>query len=138
MQLKTKPQLSQGNLTQHTVPQDNSIIYKGNIYTVPTGTYKSRETYIWVQAKESKMTIYNNNKEVIARHKICKMKGEIIRNNNHRWDKSTNIQEKEQQAFAILVGVKQVDHFLRVLHKDKPRYYHDHLRIIIDHNSSSK
>lgn len=135
--LKTKPQLSQSNLIQYTVRQDNSIIYKGNIYTLPTGTYEGRKTYVWVQVEDSKMTIYNNNKEVIARHTVCYLKGETIRNNDHQRDKSTSIREKEKQAFNLLGGDSHADHFLRALQKDKPRYYHDHLRIIIDHLGSS-
>ena len=136
--LKIQPQLSQSNLTRYTVRKDNSIIYKGNTYSVPTGTYQGRDSYVWVQVKDSKMIIYNKDKEVIARPTVCYLKGQTIRNNDHRRDKTTSIRKKEKQAFIILGGDSQANHFLETLQKDKPRYYHDHLRIIIDHLSSSE
>jgi transposase len=134
---KTQSQPSEDNLVQHTVRKDNSIVYKGNAYTVPTGTYKGRETYVWIEVKDSTLFIYNKDKEIIAQPKVCYLKGVTISNNNHRRDRSTSIREKEKQAYAILGNDSQADHFLKTLHKDKPRYYHDHLRIIIEHLSSS-
>jgi transposase len=136
--LKTKAQMQNSNLQKYTVRKDNTIIYKSNFYTVPTGTYQDRETCVCLQEKDSQLIIYNLNKEIIAHHAICHLKGETIRNNDHSRDKSTGIREKEKQALSILGGNSQAENFLQTIQKDKPRYYHDHLRIIISHLSSKE
>lgn len=136
--IKTSRGGSHNNLEQHKVHKDNKIIYKGNQYSVPTGTYQGPKTYVGVQTRDSEMFIYGKTGQVIARHQISYLKGEFIKNSDHRRDKSTAIGEKEKQAFALLGGDSQADQFLKAVHRDKPRYYHDHLRVIIDHLGSNK
>ena len=136
--LKTPSGLPHNHLKQHKVHKDNKIIYKGNQYSVPTGTYQGPETYVVVQFQDSQMIIFGKDGQVIARHQISCLKGEFVENNDHRRDKSTTIEKKEEQALALLGGGSQAEHFLKAVHKDKPRHYNDHLRVIIDHLGSSK
>ncbi|GAI68905.1 unnamed protein product, partial [marine sediment metagenome] len=57
--LKTYYPVSQINpLKQYTLRKDNKVCYKGNFYTVPTGTYKGRGSKVFLMQESIKLKIY--------------------------------------------------------------------------------
>lgn len=119
-------------LKTYKLRKDNTVCYRGNFYTVPTGTYINSGSKVLLKAKNGSLTIYNMKKEIIASHTLSCLKGKLIRKNDHLRDKTTNIKEKEKQALNILGQDNSSKRYLQALKRDKPRYYHDHLRAIIN------
>lgn len=119
-------------LKTYKLRKDNTVCYRGNFYTVPTGTYINSGSKVLIKPQNGILTIYNMQKKVIASHGISCLKGKTIRNNDHLRDKTTSIKEKEKQALHILGQDNSSHRYLQALKRDKPRYYHDHLRAIIN------
>ncbi len=129
--LKSKLKNIQKNLRSYKVRKDNTIAYRGCFYSLPSGTYKNRETSILLESKDEKLFIYSSDKELIASHNISIIKGEFIRNTDHVRAKSKTIQENREKVLEILGTNETTELFLDLLKKDKPRYYRDNLQFII-------
>lgn len=116
----------------YQVRKDNTIAYRGNFYTVPTGTYVNRESRVWLQVQDGQLRIEDaDGKQTIATHPVCHLKGKTIRNNNHLRDRKTPLETKEKQVLEKLENDARCSQYLTQLHQDKPRYYHDHLRVLL-------
>jgi transposase len=121
-----------GSEKSYKVRKDNTIAYRGNFYTVPTGTYVDRETRVWLKEQDGQLHIRDGDgKETIAVHPVCLLKGKTIRNNNHLRDKSTSLKAKEKEVLNKLDNDLACSGYLKQLHQDKPRYYHDHLQLLL-------
>lgn len=116
----------------YQVRKDNTIAYRVNFYTVPTGTYVNRESRVWLQVEDNILTIQDaQGRETIACHPISQLKGKTIRNNDHLRDKKSSLEDKEKEVLAKLEDDPKCTKYLEQLHQDKPRYYHDHLRVLL-------
>lgn len=114
---------------RYKVRKDNTVVYKSNFYTVPTGTYVDKNSSVWLEIKNDQLNIFNgDNEKLIATHVISILRGKLIRNNDHLRDKQGSMKEKEKRLLSILGDDAQCRTYLHAIHSDKPRYYHDHLR----------
>jgi len=129
--LKSKTKKEYQNLKKYKVRKDNTIIYKSNHYSLPAGTYKNKETSIFLEIKQDSLYLYSIENEHLATHKISLNKGEYIRNTDHRREKSKTTAEFEKQAFEILQKTEISEEFIALLKKKKSRYYRDNLQYII-------
>lgn len=121
--------LTEVNRRSYKARIDNTIAYKGNFYTIPTGTYQNRDSQVWVEATAGQLRIYDHhNEKLIANHTISPLNGKLIRNNDHQRDKKSSYKQKEEQVLKRLDNDMACKSYLQTIHKDKPRYYHDHLR----------
>ncbi|MCP3850049.1 MAG: IS21 family transposase [Gammaproteobacteria bacterium] len=120
------------NATYYKVRKDNTLAYRSNFYTVPTGTYKGNTTQVAVQVQDDQLVISDIKDAVIARHTLCVFKGKTIRNNNHLRDRSTSIDEKQKEILDHFNHDERLNIYLKSIRTDKPRYYHDHLRLLIN------
>jgi len=118
-------------LISYKVRKDNTIAYKGNFYSLPLGTYKNRETKILLEQKDGKLYLYSVEEELITIHNVGIDKGKLIKNTDHKREKSKTIEEKENQVIEILGETDITKLFLKSLKKEKPRYYRDNLQYII-------
>ncbi|MEN8251186.1 MAG: IS21 family transposase [Bacteroidota bacterium] len=117
---------------RYKVRKDNTIAYKRNFYTVPTGTYVDKNSSVWLEMKNDQLNIFDaDNESLIATHMISILKGKLIRNNDHLRDKQSSMKDKEQRLVSMLGKDTQCTTYLHAIHSDKPRYYHDHLREIL-------
>lgn len=115
-----------------SVRKNNTVVYKGNRYSMPLGTYKEPKSFVQLDLSElDTLKIINpQTKEVIARHTICKDKGKLVKNNNHGRDKSRKINELINQMVAQYHELPLFQNFLDGIHVAKPRYVRDQLQII--------
>lgn len=124
----TNNSLSQ--IITRTVRKDNTVIYEGNRYTVPLGTFKVHKE-VSLDIKDGELYIYDVFGDIlIAQHKICQEKGKLIRNNNHLRDNGPKIQALQSQLKERFIDPDKALTFLENIRKIKPRYVRDQYRII--------
>lgn len=114
---------------QHHVRKDNTIAYKGNIYSVPLGTYKGKGSYVFIKVINSELNIYTDTKSHLATHTISAIKGKYICQSDHHRDKKHSIEQRYQQVLEFFRDKDKAQYYLSLIKLDKPRYFHDHLRI---------
>ena len=137
-QLKTYYPLSHVNtFKQYTLRKNNVVCYKGNFYTVPTGTYKGRDSKVFLSKQDNHLRIYleeftggKPKKILIAEHIISKEKGKTIRNTDHMRDKEKGITQMINQVVELFPDKKKAETFLGKIYANKPRYVRDQLQII--------
>ena len=80
----TAPVLPKTMLPEYFVRKDNCIIYRGNYYSLPSGTYSGQGTKVLLEIKGSSMCIYSVTRQVLAQHVISQQKGCLVRLETHR------------------------------------------------------
>jgi len=115
-----------------TVRKNNIVVYNGNRYSVPLGTYTGPQSHVYLDISEADILkiVSPTTGELIARHPICTGKGQLIKNRDHERDKSSKIRElidKAADQFPTLAGWRS---FLEAIHVAKPRYIRDQLQLI--------
>ena len=116
----------------YNVRKDNTIAYKGNFYSLPAGTYKSKETRVLLEVKDGNLHLYSEVNELIATHTVCISKGELIKNTDHSRAKSKTTEQNHKKVLELLGSTPASVLYLDLLKKDKPRYYRDNLQIILE------
>jgi transposase len=117
--------------TAYTVRKDNSFSYKSNFYSLPSGTYQGRGTKILLEKRGVGLILYNMQHQEICSHLISTASGEKIINSDHRREKSTVIQELENQFCSALTDPKMGRQLVAAIRHDKPRYIRDQLLLLI-------
>ena len=113
------------------VRKTNTISYKSNFYTLPSGTYQGTETQIIVKDKEDTIQIYNLKQELLCTHRLSKLKGQTIINTNHRRDTSKSLEEMMEQTTAYFTNEPLALEYLHEIRKKLPRYTRDHLQAML-------
>ena len=125
------PMFPARKIEEYCVRKDNTILYHGNFYSVPTGTHENRYTKIWVNENEDFLELYNKETgKQIARHKTCNDKGQFIVDRNHRRKPLPNREEIENKTINYLGRDCLAITWLDNLYKDKPRYYKSNLNYL--------
>lgn len=118
-------------LVPHHVRKDNVINYRGNYYTVPTGTYRGYQTLVYLEEKEGQLHIYSHDTgKTLASHKISGDKGRLISNTSHRRDREASLNDYEASVRKELPQSAVVDQYLSQLRVHKARNYRDNLQFI--------
>lgn len=114
------------------VRKNNVIHYEGNRYSVPLGTYKDPESFVYLDYSEAGTlkVIDPQTGAIIACHPICLDKGKLVKNNDHGRDKSLKINELISQMVAEHKEVPGLQLFLDGIRTEKPRYVRDQLQLI--------
>ena len=119
-------------LLSYKVRKDNTIAYRGNFYSLPIDTYEGVETIVLLEDKGHDLSIYTAQNELLATHKIPNEKGVYVRNTDHGRIKSKTIRKMHETLLYDLGNTPKAEKYLNRLEKDKPRYYHDNLRVMLE------
>ena len=117
----------------YPVRKDNIVLYQGNRYRVPVGTYhKGVRVYMTVNDKTDEVSITDAvTGEIYATHPFCHEKGKLIGHSERsERDKSKTVQEQEDALKKLFEDDELVGPFLEHIHQEKPRYYRDQLGVI--------
>ncbi len=123
---KNSFQMPEINGIDYNVRKDNTICYKSNYYTVPTGTYQCAESKVEVKQENGILNIFDINRCLIASHYVSVLKGKTISKSDHRRDKTTSLKEKIEIVSRKL-NDELCNSYLQKLVEKKPRYIHDEL-----------
>ncbi len=117
-------------VTRH-VRKDNTVLYNGNRYSVPIGTYQPG---LEVEVKEQNnilQILELKDKKMIASHSVSHKKGILIQNTNHLRDHSKAIDELLQQTRQLLGNTEEATLFLQAIHHSKRRYVREQFGLLI-------
>ena len=114
----------------YNVTKDNVIHFKGSSYTVPDDTFQKPKTEVFIREQYGELSIFNNDGEEIARHTISLLKGQLVRNTNHKRDHSKKVKELVNQATQLFTDENKAFGYLENIHKHMPRYARDQLGMI--------
>jgi len=121
---------SVNEIITRTVRKDNTIVYEGNRYTLPLGSF-NRLKEVSLEIKKENLYISDVfGDELVAKHPLCKEKGKLVRNNNHLRDNEAKISELLNQLVAKFQEQDKARFFLESIRKDKPRYARDQYKLI--------
>ncbi len=129
--LPIKSEITNQELENYKVRKDNTLCYKSNFYSLPLDTYKDKNTNVLIEILHDNLKIYTLQKELICTHKLCNEKGQIIRNTDHKREKSKTLEAYQKQVLEIFDNTELAKEYFEKLHKDKSRYYRDNLQYII-------
>lgn len=116
------------------VRKDNTVNYKGNYYTLPTGTYHGHDTLAYVHLNGTEIHLFDKETgKTLAIHSLCLEKGKLVRNTSHSRNNTASLQSLEDKVKNSLSAGAQIDEYLDKLHRDKSRYYRDNLTFIDRH-----
>lgn len=117
----------------YLVRKENTVLYKGNRYRVPVGTYKSdKKVYVHVIVEDGTVSLVDVETGVLyAKHPLSEGKGELIGDSSRKYrDKSKTILELESVVIEQIGGGEGIRLFLEKIHVEKRRYYRDQLGVI--------
>jgi hypothetical protein len=114
----------------YNVTKDNVIHFKGSSYSVPDGTFQMPKTEVFVRQQNDCLIISNIGGEEIARHEISLLKGQQVRNNNHKRDHSKKVKELIAQVTGLFTDQVKAVAYLENIHKQMPRYARDQINMI--------
>ncbi len=118
------------NIT-YQVRKDNIVLYKGNRYRVPKGTYSPGKCVYMVIDEKNNISITDAvTGEIYIKHRLCQSKGQLVGPRNKSREKSDKIAELENKLFNLFKNHVLLGPFLDRIHKEKTRYYRDQLNVI--------
>lgn len=116
----------------YPIRKDNIVLYKGNRYRVPKGTYdRSKRVYMVIDSEEDTVAITDMiTGAIYAKHPLCHEKGKLIGQKRDTRDSCSPIAAQEESLKALFANDELVGPFLEHIHAAKPRYYRDQLGVI--------
>ena len=114
----------------YTLRKDNTLSWKSNFYTVPSGTYKGRGSKVMVAEDNGQIIVSDQAGKEICRHCIAAGKGQKIKNTDHTRDKAAAITELIDQVCKLLDDPIKGQLLFSVIRNDKPRYIRDQVMIM--------
>lgn len=118
------------NILTRGIRKDNTILYASNRYSVPLGTYRPGKKLAITIEDNNLVIVDTETNQVIAIHKRCYLRGQLIQNNNHLRDHTGKIAGLQEQLQALLGTDSAAETFLAMIKKDKPRYIRDQFLLI--------
>lgn len=121
---------SDDNIVIRKIRKDNTVMYEGNRYTVPTGSFGTHDD-VQLEINGDELLIYAGFCDILlAKHKLCFEKGKLIQNRDHLRNKETKIAGMKQALQAKFANPEAAGRFLNEIHTRKRRYVRDQFLLI--------
>jgi transposase len=114
----------------YTVRKDNTISWKGNFYTLPSGTYKGRGTQVKVSKDNTTIVISDQANNPLCTQIISTGKGNLVRNTDHKREKSAGITQMITDISCMFTNPELAVSYMEGIRAEKPRYVRDQLILI--------
>lgn len=115
-------------LPSYAVHKDNKISYRGNLYSLPFGTYKGKNTKVQVKVAGGELILIDEEYGELCRHEICLLKGQKIIARDHKRDKNTAIVEMMGEFCELMENKLQALDWIERIRGHKPRYIRDQIQ----------
>ncbi len=113
-----------------TIRKDNTFAYQGNFYSVPQGTFKSKDTMVMLLLKEAELHVHGRAGAFLCSHAIAQSKGNTVINTDHKRDKSLKLKELLIQAASMFVHPSLALQYFEMIRKKRSRYLRDQVQAI--------
>jgi len=128
------PTIEEEKMHEYHVKKDNTINFRSNYYSLPTGTYQGVGTTVFIEIVDNVINIYNKESgKTITSHTLCIERGKHIVNKSHKQDRSIGIDKLEDKILGYLGKNDLLRSYLENLHHKNPKYYRDNLNYLINH-----
>jgi transposase len=118
------------NIVIRKVRKDNTVMYEGNRYTVPTGSFGVHDE-VQLEIDNDELLIYDAfGDNLLAKHKVCLEKGKLIQNKDHLRNKEIKIAEMKESLKVKFTDPEAAGLFLNGIHTRKRRYARDQFLLI--------
>lgn len=114
----------------HAVRRDNTISWKGNLYSVPLGTYTGLGTTVSIKLADGMITLFDEAGNTVCTHRVCLLKGQKIIHTDHKRDKSSKTEEMMEALAGLMQDSDAAMVWLERIRKNKPRYIRDQIQAI--------
>ena len=114
----------------HKVAPTNSVKYRGNIYSVPSGTYKDDTTRVLLEENGGDLLVKAMDGTQIAKFVIPAGRGNVVTNKNHYRDTSARLDERMAEVRGLFSDPSKAAMLLTQVKARYPRYLRDHLATI--------
>ncbi|MDX9813026.1 MAG: IS21 family transposase [Bacteroidales bacterium] len=114
----------------YTVRKDNTISWKGNFYTLPSGTYRGRGTQVKVSKDDSSIIISDQYGNRLCTQIISSGKGNLVRNTDHKREKVSGIAQMITEISCMFSNPELATTYMEGIHAEKPRYIRDQLILL--------
>ena len=113
-----------------TVRKDNTFAYCGNFYSVPQGTFKTKDTMVMIWLKGAELHIHDKDNVFLCMHTLAVSKGNTVINTNHKRDKSLKLKELLTQRAGMFLHPGLALQYFEMIRKEKTRYLRDQVQAI--------
>jgi len=113
-----------------TVRKDNTILHRGNRYTVPIGTYRPGYELKLEEAGHTFKLFDQQTGAMIAEHIISFEKGQLIQNSNHLRDHRVKAEQLFEKTLNSLGDRSETRAMLAGIRREKPRYVREQYLIL--------
>ena len=115
----------------HKVLKTNIVKYRGNIYSVPFGTYKNDESKVFLTESDNNLIIKDENGVTITSHPIPAGVGNNVVNNNHRRNTSIKLDAMRTNLREFFLYNPDIDVFIENINRLYPRYVRDQFSTVL-------
>lgn len=115
----------------HKVLKTNIVKYRGNIYSLPFGTYRNDESRVFLTESDDSLIIKDDSGAIITTHLIPAGVGNNIVNNNHRRNTSVKLDALRSNVREFFLYSRDIDIFIEHINKLYPRYVRDQLSTVL-------
>lgn len=113
--------------------KDNTFSYNGNLYSVPQGSYKKKDSAVRVYLKDNELHVHEDEwGTFLCRHILIESKGFKIINADHKRDKSQKINDLIATTAALFINPALATDYFELIRLDKKRYLRDQVQAIRD------
>ena len=123
-------EISDSNTVLRKIRKDNTVMFDGNRYTVPIGSFGVHAN-VQLEIQGDELLIYAGFCDVLlARHKICFEKGKLRQNTDHLRNKEIKITELKEALKAQFLSPEAAEIYLDRICAGKKRYTRDQYLLI--------
>ncbi len=123
------PRQAPESIVTLAVRKDNTVLYRGNRYSVPLGTYRPGRKLVFKEQVNA-LLFCDEGGNLVAEHRLCKDKGKLIKNNHHRRDTGQSMREYQATTLTMLSDTPEAQRLLEEIQKQKPRYARDQYALL--------
>ena len=115
-----------------TVRKDNTLAYLGNFYSVPQGTFKTKDTMVMIWLKEEELHVHDTEGVFLCKHAIAESKGNTVINTDHKRDKSLKLKALLIQTASLFLNPGLAMQYFEMIRKERGRYLRAGLYLILN------